>query len=102
MASGHLDDSTPVVPNIDTFDDINYLLSKTELDQQRQDYTIIVTCILLHFFLALQPLSDVIPSHIQHRYFFLMFPSQCAEVLFLEFAGYYHDYLFSRNGCLGF
>ena len=70
VASGHLDDSTPVVPNIDTFDDINYLLGKTELDQQRQDYTIIVTCILLHFFLALQPLSDVIPSHIQHRYFF--------------------------------
>ena len=102
VASGHLDDSTPVVPNIDTFDDINYLLGKTELDQQRQDYTIIVTCILLHFFLALQPLSDVIPSHIQHRYFFLMFPSQCAEVLFLEFAGYCHDYLFSWNGCLGF
>ena len=61
VASGHLDDSTPIVPNIDMFDNINYLLSKTELDQQRQDYIIIVARILLHFFPALQPLCDVVP-----------------------------------------
>lgn len=66
VASGHLDDSTPIVSNIDTFDIINYLLSKTELDQQRQDY-IIIARILLHFFPALQPLCDVVPSHMQGR-----------------------------------
>ena len=37
VPSSHLDDSKPSVPNIKDFDNINYLMSKTELDQQRDN-----------------------------------------------------------------
>ncbi len=67
ISSTHLDDSKPIVPNIMDFENANYLMSKSELDQQRNDYIILVARVLVEFFPALKPLQDVIPSHISHR-----------------------------------
>ena len=41
VPSSHLDDSKPIVPDIKDFDNVNYLMSKTELDQQRDNYIIL-------------------------------------------------------------
>ncbi|XP_044167178.1 uncharacterized protein LOC114977615 [Acropora millepora] len=35
VPSSHLDDSKPIVPDIKDFDNVNYLMSETKLDQQR-------------------------------------------------------------------
>ena len=67
VPSSHLDDSQPIVPDIKDFDNVNYLMSKAELDQQRNDYIILVARVLTEFFPALQPLCDAVPSHIPHR-----------------------------------
>ena len=40
VPSSRLDDPKPIVPDIKDFDNVNYLMSKTELDQQRDDYII--------------------------------------------------------------
>ena len=68
VPSNHLDDSKPIVANIADFENINYLLSKAELEQQRKDYIILVARVLIEYFTVLQPLRDVIPSHVPHRY----------------------------------
>ena len=54
----HLDDSKPIVPDIKDFDNVNYLMSKTEFDQQRDNYVILVARVLMEFFPALEPLRD--------------------------------------------
>lgn len=63
-----MDDSKPIVANIADFDNVNYLLSEAELEQQRKDYIILVARVLTEYFPVLQPLRDAIPSHIPHRY----------------------------------
>ena len=55
VPSSHLDDSKPLVPDIKDFDNVNYLMSKTELDQQRDNYIILVARVLIEFFPALEP-----------------------------------------------
>ena len=55
VPSSYLDDSKPIVPNIKDFDNVNYLMSKTELDQQRDNYIIPVANVLIEFFPALEP-----------------------------------------------
>mgnify|MGYP000167503546 FL=1 len=55
VPSSHLDDSNSVVPDIKDFDNVNYLMSKTELDQQRDNYIILVARVLIQFFPALEP-----------------------------------------------
>ena len=67
VSSRHLDDSKPTVSDIKDFDNINYLMSKDELEWQRNDYIILVARVLLEFFPSLGPLCDVVPSHILHR-----------------------------------
>ena len=67
VSSRPLDDSKPIVSNIKDFDNINYLMSKDELEWQRNDYIILVARVLLEFFPSLGPLRDVVPSHILHR-----------------------------------
>lgn len=68
VPSKHLDDSKPIVCNIMDFENVKYLMSKTELDQQRSDYIILVARVLIEYFPALQPLCDAVPAHIPHRY----------------------------------
>lgn len=67
VPSQHLDDSKPIVSSIKDFDNSNYLMSKAELEQQRNDFIILVARVLLEFFPALEPLRDVVPFHILHR-----------------------------------
>ncbi|XP_015752924.1 PREDICTED: uncharacterized protein LOC107332688 [Acropora digitifera] len=55
VPSSHLYDSKPIVPDIKDFDNVNYLMSKTELDQQRHNYIILVARVLIEFFPALEP-----------------------------------------------
>lgn len=55
VPSSHLDDSKSIVPDIKDFDNVNYLMSKTELDQQRDNYIILVARMLIEFFPALEP-----------------------------------------------
>ena len=55
VPSSYLDDSKPIVPNIKDFDNVNYLMSKTELDQQWDNYIILVANALIEFFQALEP-----------------------------------------------
>lgn len=69
VPSNHLDDSKPIVPNIMDFENVNYLLSKDELEMQRKDYIILVARVLSDYFPVLQPLPDAIPAHILHRYY---------------------------------
>ncbi|XP_068733624.1 uncharacterized protein [Montipora capricornis] len=77
VPSSHLDDSKPIVPDIKDFDNVNYLMSKTELDQQRNDYIILVARVLIEFFPALEPLCDAVPPHIPHRYLNEMAQKSC-------------------------
>lgn len=69
VPSNHLDDSKPIVPNIMDFENVNYLLSKDQLEMQRKDYIILVARVLSDYFPVLQPLQDAIPAHILHRYY---------------------------------
>ena len=55
VPSSQLDDLKPIVPDIKDFDNVNYLMSKTELDQQRDNYIILVARVLIEFFPALEP-----------------------------------------------
>ncbi|CAH3179477.1 unnamed protein product, partial [Porites lobata] len=77
VSSRHLDDSKPIVSDIKDFDNINYLMSKDELEWQRNDYIILVARVLLEFFPSLGPLRDVVPSHILHRYSSQMAGKSC-------------------------
>lgn len=70
VSSGHLDDSKPIVPDINDFANANYLLNKEELQQQRSEFIILVARVLLQFFPVLQPLKDAVPEHISHRCIF--------------------------------
>lgn len=67
VSSRHLDDSKPILSKISDFDNINYLMSKTELDQQRNDYIILVARVLVEYIPSLQPICNAVPSHILHR-----------------------------------
>ena len=66
--SSHLDDSTPIVANIVDYENVSYLLSKAELEQQRKDYIILVARVLIEYFPVLQLLRSAIPYHIPHWY----------------------------------
>jgi len=67
VPSQHLDDSTPIASSIKDFNNSNYLMSKAELEQQQNDFIILVARVLLEFFPALEPLRGVVPLHILHR-----------------------------------
>ena len=60
VPSNHLDDSKPIVANIADFENVNYLLSKAELEQQRKDYIILVARVLIEYFPVLQQAADYI------------------------------------------
>ena len=55
VPSSQLDDLKPIVPDNKDFDNVNYLMSKTELDQQRDNYIILVARVLIELFPALDP-----------------------------------------------
>lgn len=63
----HLDDSKPLSDGTQ-FENIEYLLSRKELEKLRSDFIVIVARILAEFFDFMEPLKSAVPKHIQHRY----------------------------------
>ncbi|XP_074612567.1 uncharacterized protein LOC141866909 isoform X2 [Acropora palmata] len=65
--SDHLDDNKPMSDGTQ-FENIEYLLSQSELDKLRSDFIVLVARILVEFFEFMEPYKSAIPKHIQHRY----------------------------------
>lgn len=68
VSSAHLNDSRPLIQDINDFDNINYLLSKSELHAQRWNYIVLVSRVLVNFFPSSSPLKGIVPKHIRHQY----------------------------------
>jgi hypothetical protein len=66
VPSSHLDDSKPLVEDISKFENKEYLLSKSELQNTRFEYIVLISRILLDFFPCLKVIKNVVPSHIEH------------------------------------
>ena len=65
VSSAGLDDTKPLVEDIKTFINSNYLLSKEELQMFREEFIVPVSRVLLEFFPCLKPL---IPKNIKHHH----------------------------------
>ena len=61
-----LDDKKPLVSDSTAFDNINYLLSKDELETLRQQFIVLVARVLLEFFDFMKSLESALPVHITH------------------------------------
>jgi len=59
-----LDEREPRLSDSNAFDNINYLLSKDELETVRQHFIVLVTRVLLEFFEFMKPLESAVPVHI--------------------------------------
>ena len=68
VSSTNLNDTVPIIQNIKEFDNSNYLLSKRELQDQRCDYIILVSRVMLEYFPCLKSIKSVVPNHISHKY----------------------------------
>ena len=64
--SANLDDTTPLVSNIESFENKEYLLSKEEL-KLKCDFTVLVSRILVEFFSCMHYLQTNVCIHIPHR-----------------------------------
>ena len=62
------DDTQPLVQNLTSFENSNYLLSSEEMEKTKKDFTIIVARVLVEFFQCMKPISKVVPNHIEHIY----------------------------------
>jgi len=67
ILSNCLDDSKPIVSNIEDFQNKEYLLSQVELDKLKSDFIVLVTRVLVQYFPCLNDLKDVVCQHIPHR-----------------------------------
>ncbi|XP_028408673.1 uncharacterized protein LOC114531236 isoform X2 [Dendronephthya gigantea] len=68
FASENLDDTTPLVSNIESFENKEYLLSQEELNKLKCDFTVLVSRVLVEFFPCLYYLQKNVCIHIPHRY----------------------------------
>lgn len=68
VSSAGLDDTKPLVEDISSFSDSNYLLSKDELQLFRRDFIVLVSRVLVEFFPCLRGLESITPKHILHPY----------------------------------
>lgn len=50
VSSAQLDDTRPIIQDIKDFDNTNYLMSKSELQDQRKDYIVLVGRVLVEYF----------------------------------------------------
>ena len=62
-----LDNNKPLVSDSRAFDNINYLLSKDELETLRNNFIVLVARVLLEFFDFMKPFVKAVPAHIKHR-----------------------------------
>ena len=68
VPSAGLDDTKPLVADITTFSNSNYLLCKDELHLLRKEFIVLVSRVLVEFFPCLNPLKSILPEHIHHRF----------------------------------
>jgi hypothetical protein len=67
IPSDHLDDTKPLVSDINQFENKNYLLEEDELQKMHCDLTILVTRVLVEYFPCLHHLKFAVCQHIPHR-----------------------------------
>lgn len=67
IPSNHLDDSKPLVSNINEFENKEYVLTKDELTKMKSDFTVLVARVLVEYFPCLLFLKDDVCQHIPHR-----------------------------------
>ena len=67
IPSNHLDDSKPLVPNINDFENKEYLLTKEELEKMKSDFTVLIARVLVEYLPCLLYLKDDVCQHIPHR-----------------------------------
>ena len=65
--SDHLDNTKPLVPNIDSFENKEYLLEADELEKMKSDFSILVLRVLAEFFPCLRYVKKEIIQHIPHK-----------------------------------
>ena len=63
----HLNDSKPLVSDIKTFENKEYLLDKRELKNMKSDFSILVSRVLVQFFPCLQYVKNEVVQHISHK-----------------------------------
>ena len=65
-----LDNNKPLVSDSRAFDNINYLLSKDELETLQNNFIVLVAQVLLEFFDFMKPFEKAVPAHIKldHSY----------------------------------
>ena len=68
VSSAGLDDTKPLVEDINAFPNSNYLLSKEELQMFRNEFIVLVSRVLVEFFPCINSLKPLIPKHIKHCY----------------------------------
>ena len=67
IPSDHLDDSKPLVSDIKTFENKEYLLDEGELKKMKSDFSILVSRVLVQFFPCLQYVKNEVVQHIPHK-----------------------------------
>ena len=60
-----LDNNKPLVSDSRAFDNINYLLSKDELETLQNNFIVLVAQVLLEFFDFMKPFEKAVPAHIK-------------------------------------
>lgn len=68
VSSAHLDDTRPIIQDIKNFDNTYYLMSKSELQDQRDDYIVFISRVHVEYFPSLQSIKHIVPKHITHQY----------------------------------
>ncbi|XP_028403965.1 uncharacterized protein LOC114526566 [Dendronephthya gigantea] len=67
IPSDHLDDTKPLVSDINKFKKMNYLLNEDELQMMNSDFTTLVTRVLVEYIPCLQHLNSSVCQHIPHK-----------------------------------
>lgn len=65
--SDHLDDTKPLVADVKSFDNKEYLLTEKELQTVKSNFCTLVMRVLIEFFPCIQHLKSVVDDHIPHK-----------------------------------
>ena len=63
----HLDDTSPLVVDINKLENMEYLLTNEELEKMKSDFLTLVMRVLVDVFLCLQHLKSKVVEHIPHK-----------------------------------
>lgn len=67
IPSDHLDNTKPLVSDINSFDNKEYLLSSEELKKMKSDFIVLVSRVLAEFFPCLKSVKNEVTQHISHK-----------------------------------